>query len=166
MTEAQRAPVGVRAARCNGGNDSRRLRLVIDAKQANRRRRRVLESQERTMRTVEAEKQHGRRSWILEENVEEKEGRREEKEKKNRGFDGASSLLLFGEEEKLEGAMGRTDREACVGTRGTGSKMEEEGRRKRMKARLGTRGEEERRSRERKGNSCDCSVYKCRGVIL
>lgn len=76
------------------------------------------------------------------------EGRREERGKiVVSRFDGASSLLLFGEEEKLEERWGCVDREACVGTRGTGSKMEE-GRRKRMKARLGTRGEEERRSRE------------------
>lgn len=153
VTEAQRAPVGVRAARCNGGNDSRRLRLVIDAKQAKRRRKRrrkVLESQERTMRTVEAEKQHGRRSDSGGGGGERRKREEEKKEEKS-WFRGSMELraFFFSAKRKNWRSDGGvwTDREACVGTRGTGSKMEE-GRRKRMKARLGTRGEEERRSRE------------------
>ena len=85
---------------------------------------------------------------------EEKEGGR----RKNRGIEvrrTSASLLPSMKRKDLEDWGLWTDREVCVGTRGTGSKMEgreeeeeEEGRGKLWKrARLGTRGEE-RRSRE------------------
>lgn len=98
---------------------------------------------------------------ILEEEEEEQKeggGRKRGRKKKKSWYRGSTDLCepsSFDEEEKLGGLGLWTDREVCVGTRGTGSKMEgreeeeeEEGRGKLWKrARLGTRGEE-RRSRE------------------
>lgn len=124
------------------GSDSRRLRLVIDAKEAeeeeeeedisraasrSRRWRMVLESQERTMRTIEAEK-HGRRS-----DSGGGERRREKKKGREKSwFRGSMDLRASMKRKNLEERLGVwTDREACVGTRGTGSKMEEGRRRKR-----------------------------------
>lgn len=157
------------------GSDSRRLRLVIDAKRRGggggggyfSSRVAVSSMEELVLESRgahDADSRGGKaRSSVRFWRRRRRSKKKEEEEKgggrrKNRGFEvrrTSASLLPSMKRKDLEDWGLWTDREVCVGTRGTGSKMEgreeeeeEEGREKLWKrARLGTRGEE-RRSRE------------------